>query len=194
MISDRLGLLSSIEESKKSVWRLILIDLSGLGKNLRKGLTASVSSNKRFSGTLIVSTLAFTVSALSTNPGFSLQMLSAGIQYWPTAIYLRTIGILTTTGITGLIMTAIFSLLAGATITNTFIRLKMNKLSFDALGSLPGFLASGCASCGVGVFSLLGMGGILALLPFNGVLLQFGGIVLLLALIALRGDPETCSI
>lgn len=163
-------------------------------EDLKKGLKASVSTEKRFSGTLISSAIAFTLSALGTNPGFSAQMLTSGLGNWPAAVYLRTLGIVTSTGITGLTLTVVFSLLAGVTITNTLIQLKMNKLSLDALGSVPGFLASGCASCGVGVLGLLGLGGILAALPFNGVLIQLGAIILLLGLITVRGDPEVCRV
>jgi len=84
--------------------------------------------------------------------------------------------------------------MTGVTITNTSIQLKMNSISYDTLGAIPGIAAAGCASCGVGVLSLLGLGAVMASLPFNGNLLRFGAVLILLAVITNTGDPETCKL
>lgn len=78
--------------------------------------------------------------------------------------------------------------------TNTAIQLKRDRFNLNSLGALPGFLAGGCASCGVGVLSILGFGGVLASMPFGGNLLRFSGVLLLIALIVRTGNPDTCKI
>lgn len=171
-----------------------MIDRSRLRKNFMEGVKAPFTSWKRTTGTVLASFIAFSVSILSTNPEYSIQMISSGLKYWPTAFQIRTLGLLTTTGLTGLFLTIIFSVLVGMTITNTLVQLRMSKLSTDTLGALPGFLAGGCASCGVGVLSVLGLSGVLASLPFHGNLLKLGGVMLLLVLITRTGNPETCSV
>ncbi|WP_347720219.1 hypothetical protein [Candidatus Nanohalovita haloferacivicina] len=106
----------------------------------------------------------------------------------------RFTGLLMNTGYIGLFLTMSFSLLAGVTLTNSFIQFSMDRMSYDAIGALPGFLAGGCASCGVGVLSLLGFSSVLASLPFEGILLRLGGVVLLLGLVVRTGNPEACKI
>lgn len=170
------------------------MDYSEVEKNLIEGLYAPFSSWKRFSATALASFLAFSASVLSTNIGYSVQMLSSGPRYWPVAFNTRLFEVVMSSGLPGVFLTAVFSVLVGITMTNTFIQLKMNRISKDALGALPGFLAGGCASCGVGVLSILGLGGVLTFLPFGGNLLKLGGVLLLLGLITRTGNPETCKL
>jgi hypothetical protein len=63
-----------------------------------------------------------------------------------------------------------------------------------AAGVVPGFLAAGCASCGAGVLGVFGFFGTMAALPFEGNLLQLGGILMLLFFAGRTGNPQTCSI
>lgn len=163
-------------------------------RDLYAGLEGSVSTKTRFLSTFLVGSLAFLLVVFSANPGYSIQMLTSGLQYWDIAFMTRFYGILANTGYTGVLLTAGFSTLVGMTMTNTVVQLKNSRLSADALGALPGFLAGGCASCGVGVLTVLGFGGVLASMPFQGNLLRLGGIVLLLGLIVRTGDPDTCKI
>ncbi|MFB6192623.1 MAG: hypothetical protein ABEK00_00040 [Candidatus Nanohaloarchaea archaeon] len=162
--------------------------------DLIQGLKGSISNKWRKASTLTVGVSAFLLTVFSSNPGYSMQMLSSGLKYWGIAFATSFTGVLMNIGYTGLILTLIFSILVGVTMTNTVIQLKMNRLSVDALGALPGFLAGGCASCGVGVLSLLGFGGVLASLPFQGNLLRAGGVVLLVVMIARTGNPDACKI
>lgn len=163
-------------------------------KDFRDGLKASISSKNRIFATSSVSLLVFVLTVLSGSPEYSYQMLTAGLNYWPAALSTRLIGLISTSGYIGLFFTALFSTLVGTTMTNTLIQFKRSKISTDMIGSLPGFLAGGCASCGVGVLSILGLGGVISSLPFQGNLLRFGGIVILVALIVRTGNPETCKI
>lgn len=163
-------------------------------KDLLQGLGGAVSSRKRAAGTAAVSLSTFLLTIFSANPSYSIQMLSSGMQYWSIAFTTRFTGMVMNTGYTGLLLTAAFSLLVGVTMTNTVIQLRMNRVNLNLLGALPGFLAGGCASCGVGVLSLLGLGGVLASMPFSGNSLRLGGVLLLVVLIVRTGNPDTCNI
>lgn len=163
-------------------------------KDLLQGLGGAVSSRKRAAGTTAVSLSTFLLTIFSANPSYSIQMLSSGMQYWDIAFTTRFTGMVMNTGYTGLLLTAAFSLLVGVTMTNTVIQLRMNRVNLNSLGALPGFLAGGCASCGVGVLSLLGLGGVLASMPFAGNSLRLGGVLLLVVLIVRTGNPDACNI
>lgn len=172
----------------------ISIDLDAWKKDLREGLTGSVSNWKRALGTLTLGFLTFSITVLSANPVYSWQMLNSGLQYWGIAVVTRLSGLLATSGYAGAILTATFSMLVGVTMTNTVIQLRMNKLDMSSLGAIPGFLAGGCASCGVGVLSLLGFGGVLASMPYQGNSLRIGAVLLLIELIIRTGNPDSCKL
>jgi len=159
---------------------------------LKTGVLSSVSSGKRVLSTLSLSILSFSILVLSTNIGMSLQMISSGEVL--SALYLRLTGLSLTAGYSAVLLNILFSILVGITFTNTLTQLKRGKVSKDTLGSIPGFVAGGCASCGVGVLSLLGLGGVLASLPFQGNLLRLTGVLMLGVLILRTGDPELCEI
>lgn len=159
-----------------------------------QGMKGASTSKKRGISTSIVGLSAFFLTVFSASPEYSVQMLSSGIEYWRLAFITRFSGMYATSGLTGISLTLLFSMLVGVTMTNTFVQLKSNKLNLNSLGALPGFLAGGCASCGVGVMSLLGFGGVLASMPFEGNLLRLGGVFLLIALIIRTGNPDACKI
>lgn len=172
----------------------IKLDPEAWRTDLFDGLKAASSNKKRSLGTAFVGLFSFFLMVFSASPEYSTQMLLAGTQYWEIAFITRFSGMYATSGLVGISLTLIFSALVGITMTNTLVQLRGNKLSLDAIGALPGFLAGGCASCGVGVLSLLGFGGVLASLPFQGNLLRLGGISLLVALVVRTGDPDLCKI
>lgn len=172
----------------------INLDPEAWKKDLKEGVKGAFRNSRRSIGTFVVGLLTFSLTVFSANPGYSIQMLSSGLEYWPIAFMTRFTGLLMNSGYTGTVLTLIFSALVGVTLTNTVIQLRMNRVDLSSIGALPGFLAGGCASCGVGVLSLLGFGGVLASLPFQGNLLRFGGVLLLVALIIRTGNPETCEI
>ncbi len=159
---------------------------------LKTGILSSVSSGKRLLSTVVLSILSFSILVFSTNVGMSLQMISSGQVL--SALYLRLTGLSLTAGYSAVLLNILFSILVGITFTNTLTQLRRGKVSKDALGSIPGFVAGGCASCGVGVLSLLGLGGVLASLPFQGDLLRLAGVLMLGALILRTGDPELCEV
>lgn len=172
----------------------IKIDPEAWKKDLRDGLTGSVANWKRAIGTLTVGFLAFSLTILSANPQYSWQMLNSGFEFWGIAFMTRLSGVLATSGYTGAFLTVLFSVLVGVSMTNTVIQLRMNKLDLSSLGALPGFLAGGCASCGVGVLSLLGLGGVLASMPYQGNSLRLGAVILLAIMVTRTGNPDTCKL
>lgn len=172
----------------------IHIGLNNREKDLLEGLKGSISSKKRTISTTLIGLTAFLLTVFSASPEYSAQMIAAGTDYWSIAFITRLSGMYATSGAVGITLTAIFSILVGVTMTNTAVQLSMNKVSIDSLGALPGFLAAGCASCGVGALSLLGLGGVLASMPFQGNLLRLGGVLLLTGLIIRTGNPDTCKI
>lgn len=163
-------------------------------RDLSQGLKAASSTKKRALGTGFIGLSAFFITVFSANPQYSWQMLSSSLDLWPLAFITRFTGMHANTGIVGIALTMGFSALVGVTMTNTLIQLRMNRVNISSLGALPGFLAGGCASCGVGVLSLLGFGGVLASMPFGGNSLRFAALALLIALIIRTGNPETCKI
>ena len=66
-----------------------------------------------------------------------------------------------------------------------------------SLGTLLGIVAPACPSCGIGLFSLLGYSGLLAVLPFKGKELGIIGIILLLfsiVSISNKINRRTCQV
>lgn len=172
----------------------IQINPEGWKRSLLQGLRGAVANKKRGLGTFLAALSAFLLTIFSANPGYSIQMLLSGVQYWGIAFITRFTGMIMNTGYTGMLLTIAFSALVGVTMTNTVVQLKMSRINLDSLGALPGFFAGGCASCGVGVLSLLGFGGVLASMPFEGNLLRLGGVLMLAALIIRTGNPDTCKL
>ena len=54
------------------------------------------------------------------------------------------------------------------------------RVGTGVIGILAGIIAPGCASCALGIFSLLGLTGLLAWLPFQGLEIAILGLGLLL--------------
>ncbi len=162
--------------------------------DIKNGVKGAFRNRWRAAASLFTGLAAFLLTVFSANPGYSLQMLSSGIQHWPIAFITRFTGLIMNSGYAGLVLTLLFSALVGVTMTNTVVQLRRNKVNLSSLGALPGFLAGGCASCGVGVLSLLGFGGVLASMPFAGNSLRLAGVLLLIMLIIRTGDPDLCEI
>ncbi|MBI1970963.1 hypothetical protein HYS47_04400 [Candidatus Woesearchaeota archaeon] len=71
------------------------------------------------------------------------------------------------------------------------------SISAGSLGALLGIAAPACPACGIGLFSLLGYSGLLAVLPFRGKELGVIGIILLLfsiVSISNKINGRTCQV
>ena len=92
-------------------------------------------------------------------------------------------------------LAVLYAILSGIIIVNIIVQLTNRNLVGKSLGAvIPGFVATGCASCGIGVLGLMGLTGAAASLPFNGDLFKVAGIILLIYSLHKLGDPEICRI
>ena len=163
--------------------------------SLKKGFKAPFDSLRLSLFTLLISLISLILMALSSSIIYSYQMFSYGAYYWLPAVQTRLLGLYIEGGILSLSTSLIYSLLIGITVSNFVIEFRNSGLNLRNLSGIgPGFLAAGCAGCGVGILSIIGFTGAIALLPFNGQLLRIGGMMLLIYFIAKTGDPRTCSI
>jgi hypothetical protein len=166
-----------------------------LVENLKKGVKTPFESFSSSLLTLSISFISLVMMALSGSLVYSYQMFSYGPNYWVPLMQSRLTGLYLEGGIIGLFSSIIYSLLIGITLYNFAVQLRNSGLSLRNLSGIgPSFLAAGCAGCGVGLLSLAGLTGAIAVLPFNGQLIRLGGMLLLVYYIAKTGDPRTCSI
>lgn len=164
-------------------------------RELKAGLKSAFEDRRKTFSTVLVSGLFFILLALSTSINYSFQMFSAGLEYWIPAIQFTIRGFYLNGGWTDVILNLIYSVLVGVITTNTYIQFRASGLEVGNLsGIAPGMLVAGCAGCGVGLLSLLGLSGILAFLPFQGLGLKIAGMMLIIYFIARIGNPKTCSI
>lgn len=159
---------------------------------LRAG-RAAFSGKKRALSSLFLSMLIFLLLALSTDIPWHLQTLQLGIGYWDEVL-LNSVTEVYLGGLLSLILTLSYSLISGIVLTNFGIQLLNKNFAGRELGGiLPGFVATGCASCGIGFTAFLGITGA-SIAPFGGDIFKLAGVILLIYALYSLGDPEICSI
>ncbi|MFT4892953.1 MAG: hypothetical protein ACI8Z7_000744 [Candidatus Nanohaloarchaea archaeon] len=164
-------------------------------QGLRKGFGSAFNSRKKAFSTVFISLIFFILIALSTSIGYSSQMFLAGIEYWIPAVSFTVRGLYLNGGWIEVVLNLSYSVLIGVIITNTYTQFKNTGIRKRNLsGIAPGFLIAGCAGCGIGLLSLIGLTGIITVLPFQGTLVKIAGMALLSYFIADIGNPEICSI
>ncbi|MFB6203151.1 MAG: hypothetical protein ABEK01_01520 [Candidatus Nanohaloarchaea archaeon] len=162
---------------------------------VRRAARASVSSPMRLLSTAFLSALVFAVAVFSTNPGYSIDLLTAGTEFWALAFRTRLSSLIWNSGMLGLGLTSLYSLGAGAALTNLGVQLRSTGSGLKNLASvLPGVTASGCASCGAGLLAFMGLGGVFSNLPLDGNLVRAGGVMLIAFAMSMSGDPEVCEV
>lgn len=162
-------------------------------ENLYMSLKDSVGSTKSLSITITTSFTAFLLMALSTNIEYSIQMISSGL--FVQALKTRIASIQLSSGFVGLILSLIYSFLIGATLHRIFVYRNTSEIEWKGVsGILPAVVAGGCASCGIGLLAFIGVGGVLASIPFAGNLLRVAGIGLLALILAYEGKTTECEI
>ena len=167
-----------------------------VGRDLAAALSFPLTTNRRALGAAVLSVVTYIGLILSSFPGYSVQMIGAGLGYADDAVLALTANTYATIGPFGLGLVVAYAVLTGVALTNVVTQLRMQDISGvrDLLGVVPGLLASGCASCGAGVLGLLGFAGAMAAMPFDGNLLRLAGIALLLFFLAQSGDPHACRV
>jgi len=145
--------------------------------------------------TASASAAAYILLVVFSFPTYTFQLLGQSIYYLPEIMRMSTLNVIDTQGMVGLFLTIIYALLTGILLTNIYLSFNPRPLSgaMDFGAFLPGFLVSGCASCGVGILTVLGFSGIALALPFSGNLVLASGIAIMVFLIQRTGDPRTCS-
>ena len=138
---------------------------------------------------------AYILLVIFSFPTYTFQLLGRDIMYFPEVVEMSTFYVLDNTGMIGLALTVIYAAMTGITLTNIVQGFKMNRFKgLSGIVMIPGFLVSGCASCGVGLLAFLGFSGILGALPFAGNSVKAAGIILMLGILHRNGDPKTCTI
>lgn len=163
-------------------------------QNILNALKRVNKSWKSRLATLITSSIVFMLLAFSTDIRWHLQTIQNGIPYWDDAL-LNSIISLSLGGSFTVTLSIIYALLTGAVLTSIGIQLLNRNIAFKGVGSvIPGFLATGCASCGLGLTGLFGFAGATALLPFNGDLLKILSIILLIYALHELGKSPVCRV
>jgi hypothetical protein len=170
--------------------------LSRWGGDLVAALRFPLSSPRRAVVTTLAAVVVYLLLILSTFPEYSIQMLGAGVGYLDTAVVALTRTTYRSVGWVGLGLIVVYGVLTGVALTNMVAQVRYQGVSdaSDAVGLVPGLVASGCASCGAGLLGFLGFAGVLAAMPFHGNLLRVGGLVLLVGVLVRTGDPRTCRL
>ena len=101
-------------------------------------------------------------------------------------VFYYFVGFLSTLDLYSAFFIVLIALLFGSYISLFTFKVVQIRKSRDegsfvcTLGVLLGFIATGCAACGVGIASVLGLGGFLIFLPFNGMEIYVIAVILLL--------------
>ena len=135
---------------------------------------------------LIIGSITFTFTNVAINLPIVLDMFSAGFIPAMLFIWNLMLGSFFAWGITSTLTQATLSLFVGLSISmlifkvNSASNLDTKSTTSSLGGILAVMLSTGCASCGMGVLSLLGIAGGLAVLPFQGLEIWFIGLALVL--------------
>jgi hypothetical protein len=166
------------------------------GADLRRALAYPFTAWPRTLGLLAAAVLTYLLLIMSTMPGFTIQMLGAGVHWFDYVVVSLTQTTYRSDGWLGLGVIVAYSLLTGVALVNAAAQVRLAGASgvSDLSGVVPGLLASGCASCGAGMLGFLGFAGALAAMPFHGDLLRLGGLALVLFFLGRAGDPRECSL
>lgn len=164
--------------------------------DLRDALAVSITGRRQLAITLAGTVISFVAFMLLSFPAYTQQMLGASVFYLDDAVVALTWNMQQSAGTAGLVLSAIYAVLVGATLSVLSLQVQLNgvRAAGGVGGVVPGLLASGCASCGVGLLSLLGFAGVVSVLPFHGNSIRVAGIGVLLIVLARVGDPRNCAI
>lgn len=159
-----------------------------------EGVKGAFRGRKRVLATASLTISFFLLAIIASSYRVFFQMVNLSTSNLEQAFLMPYWTLLASSGYLGVGLTLVFSMLTAVAFTNTGTKLLRKEFDASLLGAVPGFAAAGCATCGVGLVSVIGLGGVLASLPFHGNLIRVGTVGLLIALIAKNGDPDKCSV
>lgn len=180
--------------------------LERFGEDLIAALLFPFSTVPKAILTLVLSVLTFGVLILLSQPQTAYQMFVTDLfTYSSVSVLLESLQFMLVMnyevtlmeyGWSAIALTVLYALLTGIALTNTIALLQMLQIgSLANLGGiLPGVVAAGCASCGPGLFALVGLTGAVTFIPFQGTILRVAGIGLILFFLGRAGDPRECRI
>ncbi|MBT3865784.1 hypothetical protein HOF78_01630 [Candidatus Woesearchaeota archaeon] len=160
-----------------------------------------LSRKKYFLITISIAFIFFSLSILSKNFKLMLTLLT---KTSPPEYFSLILG-LYKEGITGGLLHAtailiLISILLGVTISLIIFKIKSNGVvkgnisKSGTVGAVIGVAAPVCVPCGIGLLSVLGLGSVVAFLPFQGIELGILSIILLsYAIITLGSSIKECS-
>lgn len=110
------------------------------------------------------------------------------------------IGTLSSIATSSLIMLIVMSILTGIVIAMTIFLLRRQTkgvIEASSSGLFVSIIAPACPSCAIGLLSVLGLGGFLAVLPFKGLELGVLGVILLIVSVIYLSNKittKTCKV
>ena len=177
--------------------------LERFGEDLLAALLYPFQSVLRAVLALILAGLTFVVLILAAQPLGVLNAFTSDPTLLLDFNYLKMMFLINFNGIvskswTPIAIDIVYALLTGIALTNMVAQLRMLQVgSVSSVGGLvPGLFAAGCASCGPGLFALLGVTSAttIAFIPYQEMVLRFAGIGMFLFFLGYSGDPRECRI
>lgn len=168
-------------------------------KGTRTAVKEAFGTRKRTLSVIAITALAWTAFVLVTRPTYSFQMLSVNILSTGTVLSTLIWNQNATYGPLGVLLPATMAFLVGVLTVTTALSFFQNYRTSSSisgtLGGAIGFAGAGCASCGAGLLTLLGVSGGVALLPFNGLGVQAASIAILLGSLEYTGrQDQLCKV
>jgi hypothetical protein len=176
--------------------------LERFGEDLLAALLYPFQSVLRAILALILAGFTFVVLILAAQPLGVLNAFTSDPTLLLNFDYIKMMFLINFNGIvskswTPVAINIVYALLTGIALTNMVAQLRILQVgSVSSIGGLiPGLFAAGCASCGPGLFALLGItGATIGFIPFQEIVLRFAGISMFLFFLGYSGDPRECRI
>ena len=170
------------------------MNTQGLNKTYRE----LKSSKRRITAFTAVTISVWIFFILSSDPLYSFQMITADPSFF-TEVFTTLLLDQVEAGALNVAMPVMLSGLIAAVTVMTSITLMQNYKSSSSitgtLGSALGITGAGCATCGAGLLTLVGVTGGLAFLPFDGLEIQILSILILIGVLEYTGRQHgVCKI
>lgn len=160
-------------------------------QNSREAVEYIKDSPKRLLSVSFLTIVYFFVFLFVSAPQFSISLLSNG--YIVYSIQESVWLLQSQSGTVGLALTILYSVGMGVLTVLSVSQMRAYSVSNGIRGILslvPGIVVAGCAGCGIGLLSLVGITGLATVFPFSGNLVRVLGIILIFVLITSLGNPE----